>query len=55
MPRHDCDCGRPLPPPRPLGAWGEWRCRTCGRAYCQDCGAQLDENDECTAFTQTEW
>lgn len=45
-----CFCGKSLPPP-PLpetGDWGDWGCATCGKKYCQDCGAPLDLNDECT-------
>lgn len=51
--REQCDCGKPLPPRPTMGDWGRWRCRKCGQAYCQDCGAALDENNECTARAET--
>lgn len=47
-------CKTPLPSPPPSGAsdWGDWKCEKCGVAYCQDCGSQLDYNDECIAYLE---
>ena len=47
--RTHCDCGKLLPPRLDPSSsnWGDWGC-SCARNYCQDCGACLDENDECS-------
>jgi hypothetical protein len=51
--RTHCDCGAEMPSePTPYtGDWGDWQCpKGCGRSYCQDCGGDLDYNDECLRY-----
>lgn len=51
------NCKHLLPqPPRPgTGSWGDWRCRRCGEAWCQDCGGHIDANTgQCEAYEDTQ-
>lgn len=52
--RTHCYCGTKMPDdPQPhKGDWGDWYCPKCGRAYCQDCGDELDYNDECPRYQE---
>jgi hypothetical protein len=55
--RTHCDCGQELSVGREFG-WGDWKCRKCCTAYCQDCGAQINaETGECIAYEdmKKEW
>lgn len=50
--RTHCYCGAKLPDPPPPHTkdWGYWKCFSCGTAFCQDCGADLDDNDQCVFY-----
>ena len=49
--RTECSCGTKL---RLFGVgqnWGDFKCPSCGTAYCQDCGEQLNMNTmQCLAY-----
>jgi len=52
--RHHC-CGAELAEHGPGGNWGDWKCRRCGTAYCQDCGAQINMwTMQCTAYEESQ-
>lgn len=52
-PRYYCECGKTLPKIAG-GNWGQWKCIACGLSFCQDCGDQLDYNNECRSMANHE-
>ena len=42
-----CDGALGPRPEKHTGNWGDWTCKRCGQAFCQECGKPLDVNDEC--------
>ena len=55
--RTHCDCGTELEHPSSVGGnWGDWKCRSpkYWLRYCQDCGAHLDQNNECVRHREAE-
>lgn len=47
-----CECGEKLPKRKNCGPnWGDWMCKECGHAYCQDCKSPIHMGTmQCIAY-----
>ena len=37
-----------------MGDWGDWRCKKCGQAYCQDCKSPIHMDTlTCAAYEES--
>jgi len=49
-----CECGEKLPKRKNCGPnWGDWTCKECGHAYCQDCKSPIHMGTmQCIAYQE---